>query len=892
MAADGSDHDERTANFALREAEAYHRQVLDALPDAIFIYVDDRLVYVNDAAVRVLGATAKDELVGRPALTFVAPAYVAEQRERRRKVLAERCTVPLVEQQRRRLDGRIIWVETQASFTIWEGRPAVLALVRDITARKEAEAQHRHVLDMLPDAVLVHVDGKVVFVNEAAVTMIGARSKDDLIGQRSMSSVPPEYAATQAERYRRVLAERCTLPVVEQPRKRRDGKTIWVESKATFTLWDGKPAFLGVMRDVTARREAEAALHEAQTRFQAITENIPGAVYERVLLPDGRVEYPFMSAGVKEFSGIDAETVMAAPRRLLDRIEPESAEAGRAKIAESAATMVPFDIEFSLAGPDDSMRLIRSQGRPRRRADGAIVWDGLMMDITRLRETEARARQLHGWLLGAIESMPNGFMLWDADDRLVMWNQRIKQTLPGADRLVAGTPFEHVLRVPYATCVRDHGKEAADVWLADRRRLHREANGSFQFAGIDDQWLSLTERRTSDGFTVTIVSDITERKRNEDRRRESETRYRTLIDLSPDAIYVHREGRIVLCNEAAIRMFGAANADVLIGRNTLDLIDPDFHELVRERQAHVAAAGTKTVYMRQRRLRLDGTPFWAEVTAAIVDWEGARGGIVIVRDISSQMRAEELLRRSKESAELANRAKTEFLANISHELRTPLNAIIGFSDVMQRELFGPLGSEQYRAYTRDIYQSGTHLHEVINDILDLSKIEAGKLELREEMVDVVATVRRCIRLLRPRADRGEISLEARLREPLPQLHADHRKVKQILINLLSNAVKFTPPGGTVAVEGRCDDSGALMLAVVDTGIGMSEADIPIALQPFGQLDSALDRKYEGTGLGLPLTKSLVELHGGTLAIDSVVGKGTRVTVRFPRDRTLVRTAAE
>ena len=892
MSADRSDQGAVAANDALREAEAHHRQVLDTLPDAVFIYVDDRLVFVNEAAVQVLGATGKDDLVGRPALTFVTPEFVTAQRERRRKVLAERCTMPLDEQKRRRLDGRIIWVETKTTFTLWEGKPAVLALVRDITARKEAEAQHRHVLDMLPDAVFIHVDGKVVFVNEAAVAMVAARTKDDLIGRRSMSTVPPEYADIQQQRYRQVLESRSTLPVVEQQRRRLDGKMIWVESKATFTLWDGKPAFLGVMRDVTARKEAEAALHEARTRFQAITENIPGAVFERVLLPDGRLEYPFISAGVKEFSGIDAETVMANPRALLGRIEPESAESGRAKIAASAATLTPYDIEFALAGPDDETRVIRTQGRPRRRGDGAIVWDGLMMDITSLRETEARARRLHAWLLGAIESMPNGFLLWDADDRLVLWNQRIKNTLPAADLLVAGAPFESVLRVPYEVCVRDHGEAAANAWLAERHRLHREANGSFQFQGINDQWLVLTERRTPDGFTVTIVSDITERKRGEDRARESEIRYRTLIDLSPDAIYVHKEGRIVLCNEAAIRMFGAADADGLIGRHTLDLIDPDFHDLVRERQAHVAAAGTKTVYMRQRRLRLDGTAFWAEVTAAIVDWDGGRGGIVIVRDISSQMRAEELLRRSKEAAELANRAKTEFLANISHELRTPLNAIIGFSDVMQRELFGALGSEQYRAYARDIYQSGTHLHEVINDILDLSKIEAGKLELREEMVDVAATVRRCIRLLRPRADSGEITLEARLADPLPALHADHRKVKQILINLLSNAVKFTERGGTVAVEARTDDDGGLVLAVVDTGIGMAAEDIPVALQPFGQLDSALDRKYEGTGLGLPLTKSLVELHGGTLAIESVVGKGTRVTVRFPRDRTLVRTAAE
>jgi signal transduction histidine kinase len=246
--------------------------------------------------------------------------------------------------------------------------------------------------------------------------------------------------------------------------------------------------------------------------------------------------------------------------------------------------------------------------------------------------------------------------------------------------------------------------------------------------------------------------------------------------------------------------------------------------------------------------------------------------------------AERRLATAKEEAEAASRSKSEFLANMSHELRTPLNAIIGFSDVMQSELLGPLGP-RYRSYAKDIQESGEHLLGIINDILDLSKIEAGRLTLREEILDPAAMVRECARLVRVRAEEAEVVLDLQIRDDAPsQLSADAVKLKQILLNLLSNAVKFTPRGGRVEVKVRRGTGGALEIAVKDTGIGMSEAEVTIALQPFRQIESTLARTHEGTGLGLPLTKALIELHGGTMAIESERGSGTTVIVSFPLER--------
>ena len=241
---------------------------------------------------------------------------------------------------------------------------------------------------------------------------------------------------------------------------------------------------------------------------------------------------------------------------------------------------------------------------------------------------------------------------------------------------------------------------------------------------------------------------------------------------------------------------------------------------------------------------------------------------------------------AKEKADLANRAKSEFLANMSHELRTPLNAIIGFSDSIRTETFGPVRNSKYREYVNDVGSAGNNLLYIINDILDLSKIEAGKSELREVKVVIPHMFSACMLLVRQRAAKKNISLELDLAAIPSALFADEQKVKQILANLLSNSVKFTPNGGNVVITGRLDGTDYI-LRVADNGIGISSEDIPKALASFQQIDGDLNRKYEGTGLGLPLCKMLTELHDGKLELESELGVGTTVTVRLPAERIIV-----
>jgi signal transduction histidine kinase len=262
------------------------------------------------------------------------------------------------------------------------------------------------------------------------------------------------------------------------------------------------------------------------------------------------------------------------------------------------------------------------------------------------------------------------------------------------------------------------------------------------------------------------------------------------------------------------------------------------------------------------------------------------GGLIATYlDVTERKRVEADLRRAKEEAELASRTKTEFLANMSHELRTPLNAVIGFADIMRNEIFGPLGDSRYIEYATDIRDSGQHLLNLINDLLDVSKIEFGKIELAEEPVDLTGIIDSCMRLMRDRADQASLELTAVTPPDLPPLRGDSRRLKQILLNLMSNAVKFTPAGGKVTVRASIE-SGDIKIAVSDTGIGIAPHDLAKALQPFGQIDSRMNRKYQGTGLGLPLTKSMIELHGGRLQLDSTVGHGTTATLWLPGARIL------
>ncbi|HKR20063.1 MAG TPA: ATP-binding protein [Stellaceae bacterium] len=257
------------------------------------------------------------------------------------------------------------------------------------------------------------------------------------------------------------------------------------------------------------------------------------------------------------------------------------------------------------------------------------------------------------------------------------------------------------------------------------------------------------------------------------------------------------------------------------------------------------------------------------------------GFVVVISDISALKERELALSAAKEQAEMANRAKTEFLANMGHELRTPLNAVIGFSEIIAGEMVGPVGQPSYKEFANDIMRSGRHLLEMINDILDYAKCEGGSLEIVPEPVDAQPALEQAVTFFAREAERGQLAMAVAPETVGLRLMVDPTRLSRILQQLVSNAVKFTPAGGHITLSARRDGAGFIALTVADTGIGMRAEDIPVALSPFSQVDSSLSRRYEGTGMGLPLCKSIIELHGGRLEIASAPGQGTTVTVLLP-----------
>jgi PAS domain S-box-containing protein len=387
---------------------------------------------------------------------------------------------------------------------------------------------------------------------------------------------------------------------------------------------------------------------------------------------------------------------------------------------------------------------------------------------------------------------------------------------------------------------------------------------------------------------------ISVRRDEADSARRAERQLRRVVEGSLQGVVVRTNKEVLFMNDAFARMIGYASTRELVASNEQigpnAGIHPDDLPLIQERVRRRMAGEEAISHYEFRMMHRDGGFVWVDTLATRVDWDGQPASLSWMTDITARKRMEQELVKSKESAEFANRTKTEFLANMSHELRTPLNAIIGFAEVIKGEMFGPVGIRKYADYANDIHASGQHLLDLINDILDLSKLEAGKLELRESDVSLPCVIDYCQALVREKAEAGGVTLLSEIPDDAPHLFADERALKQILLNFLSNAVKFTPKGGSVTTRVAIKPAEGLSISVSDTGIGMSQSDIDVALSPFGQVDSKLARQHKGTGLGLPISRSLIELQGGTLSVESKPNQGTTMTASFPSARVVQRAA--
>ena len=398
----------------------------------------------------------------------------------------------------------------------------------------------------------------------------------------------------------------------------------------------------------------------------------------------------------------------------------------------------------------------------------------------------------------------------------------------------------------------------------------------------DEDWSAA--KKIADGLRAKGVSDI-----------------RAYVREHPDLLASLAPAvKILDANSAAVRTYKAASKQELLEAfneppdlstyNPTTGLSDIFVELVQR-----FSEGETRVEMEGPDTALDGSVIYIRTTTSIARGREHDWGRVLqtVEDFTTRKAAEESLKIAKLQAEEANMSKSEFLARMSHDLRTPLNAILGFSEIIENEILGPIDIKAYRSYARDIHDSGAHLLDLINDLLDLSKIEAGQYELSETTVALPEVVTQVLRLVEPDALKKRVGLSASVAADLPYLRADPRSTRQMLLNLLSNAVKFTPDGGRVSVD-TCFNADGLGIKVTDTGIGIAPESLKRVFEPFAQIEPSLPHSYgahrhpakthPGTGLGLSIVKALIELHGGKIEIESELGNGTTAILRFPKDR--------
>jgi signal transduction histidine kinase len=815
--------------------------------------------------------------------------------------------------ERRLAGGRTIMVHRRG---LADG--SIASVFTDVTDLKRAEARLADAVETMSDGfALYDAGGRIVLHNRRFIDLHAFLKGEPVVVGRTLEelcrigiakgAIREPLAARDPEAWiRQRLAQFASPPEAPIERRLENGSTVLIHERK---LADGCTVSIGT--DVTALKRAEARLADA-------VESMPDSfvLYDaagRVSLHNRRfVEFnPYLDA-LPSIAGMHVEEIWRLGLQARGYNEPLSLNEPESWLERRRAM---FDhpseqpIERRMAGGRSVLI------HERKLADGSTVSIGT--DVTDLKRAEAR-------LVDAIESMPNGFVLYDKSGRIVLHNRRFVEFNPYVKTLpsIVGMTVEEICRIGLKAGAFGDPLAQSDpeAWL--KRRLEFFANPPDQ--PIERRLASgmtilIHERKLADGSTVSIGADVTDVKRAEARLADA------IESMSDGFVLWDAEDRLVMHNSAYAKMFEGVPDAFAVGKRFAEIAESGIRS-----GAFPAAAGRERDYLKERLAwrQAPGTavvhPFKDGRWLRLVERRTAEGGIVGLRsDVTAEVKREHALResqrelatrieeleamqhrletqhgelnalytevsRARDAADAGNAAKSVFLANMSHELRTPLNAIIGFAEVMDSGLFGEIENARYKNYNSDILAAARHLLRLINDVLDLSKIEAGKWEISEEPVDVEALLKSVRRLIGGRDEMAALTLRVDAVRALPPILADERALKQILINLLSNAIKFTPSGGTVRLRARRGRGGRVQFVVADSGIGMRREDLPTALQPFGQIDNFLTRRQQGTGLGLSIAKALVELHGGSLRLRSRPGRGTTIVVTLPVERCLVR----
>ena len=692
------------------------------------------------------------------------------------------------------------------------------------------------------------------------------------------SVAPEKWAAHQAD-----LEARRPFKNFEYASTATDRDIIYCSSSG-IPVFDDDGAFVGyrgTTTNITERKRDEEALRESDERFRALFHCSPLEIH----IKDCQGRYLLVNEAYAKWRSKSPEQIKG--KTSFDLFSDDLAAAFIAHDREVLETGRAIEREIEVPTSSDVPRQLWVTKFPIFGSDGIPAAIGTVnIDITERKKSENSLKKSDQRLRGAIDSMQEGFALFGADDRLIAFNKEYLRIRPMAQKFLdGGGTFEETIRAYVKEGIIPEAKGREEEFIKERLELHCNPKGPLLRQLPGGQWYMLNESRTPEGGTAISFVNITEQKQAEEDVKKSEAKLGAILDIAPEAVITTGgDMKIQLFNKGAERIFGYSANEVM--GQSLDILIPEhFREGHQEHIQGFKNSENTYLLMSQRndisaRCK-DGTEFPASASVSKLEVAGENIYTVMLQDITERKHAQDRMMAAKNEAEAATRAKSEFLAAMSHDLRTPLNAILGFADILTNQYLGPI-NDKYREYAADIHSSGEHLLTLVNETLDLSTIEAGKQSLVKEKLQAEEIITECVKIVGEKACNNDIKLIIETPDKLPLLYADRRATKQILINLLSNAVKFTPAGGKVMVSAIATKQN-FGLKVADTGKGIPAENLPFLTDPFNRLNDDPYLSELGWGLGLSITKSLIDLHEGEMSIKSKVGKGTTVTVTFPND---------
>ncbi len=638
------------------------------------------------------------------------------------------------------------------------------------------------------------------------------------------------------------------------------------------------------------QRRVINALHKSEERFAFAVSGTNDGIWDWNI----RTNEDYLSPRWKAILGYEDDELENVMETFTSLIHPADRNGVTKAVDAHLRDRLPYNEIFRLRHKEGHYIWVRARGE--------AIWDdqgepvrmaGSISDISERKAAEELVSRAEGRLFDALDNLPVGFLLCNNERRVVYFNKALVDVWPHQkERLRIGAQYEDLIRANIRHNSPSRDANEIDELIAARFDIIEGLEvleGERRLPG--GKWFHSIDRKTPHGDYVSLRTDITERKQTETALGNSERRFRDFAETASDWLWeTDAEGRFTVATEAFYEASGLRPED-LIGKTRRE-VNESFYRSVEAggeegQEDHLAAFDRKEEFRDEliEYPRADGTTLYFLTNGRPVydeggEFQGYRGTAV---DITARRKADEDVRLALLEAEHANQAKTNFMAMMSHELRTPLAAIIGFSETMSEQYFGALGSQQYVEYAADIKASGEHLLLLINDLLDLSTIEAGKHQLHKESLNFHDIVTQCDLMVMGQAARKEITYFSEVTDGLPPITADQRALKQILLNIMTNAIKFTPKGGKISLKVTASEE-TLIVTIRDTGIGVPKEKLDDLTIPFVRGESDYRKAQEGAGLGLAIVKSLVELHDGELSIESEVGKGTTVSVSLPCDR--------